>query len=186
MLAQPGFSSWPDSEAHRPTRPKLLPPMTPDVGPWNGSSPGPARGTQSTGQAVESAIGGSALQTAAGRRHHGTSAVSSYLRPGRLAVAGPAVWDTAAAKHDDQPRQLQPRNQGLAGGHRGPWGQRDAQPAGPMERRAGWDPRPRSWRFGEGVKLLAQQGWAMSRVALPLRRRPHASPSPRSHHYLWR
>jgi hypothetical protein len=46
------------------------------TGPWSCPCLGPARGTQSTGQVVESAIGGSALQVIAGRRHHGASAVS--------------------------------------------------------------------------------------------------------------
>jgi hypothetical protein len=46
------------------------------TGPWSCPCPGPARGTQSTGQVVESAIGGFALQVIAGRRPHGASAVS--------------------------------------------------------------------------------------------------------------
>ena len=46
------------------------------TGPWSCPCLGPARGTQSTGQVVESAIGGFALQVIAGRRPHGASAVS--------------------------------------------------------------------------------------------------------------
>jgi hypothetical protein len=76
------------------------------TGPWSCPCLGPARGTQSTGQVVESAIGGFALQVIAGRRHHGAScpisgiaarcdaltwAGQSSLRPGQRRAARSGV-----------------------------------------------------------------------------------------------
>lgn len=70
MLANLRFRWWPDSEAHRPTRPRLLPPRTPDDGPLelSLSRSGPRNPEHRSSSRVRHrwvSIGGSALRTAA-------------------------------------------------------------------------------------------------------------------------